>query len=240
MWKAAIESAWLTALAALFMMSAFTASATGAISPSAALSGGARAVIEQFLLSQTAAMPGKVRIRMDASTLDALPPCSALEAFLPSGARLWGQLSVGVRCNSDQPWTRYVSVHIAVVGAYYVAARLISAGQELALSDAQVREGDLTSLAGSVVTDPAQLKGVLAANRIAAGMPFRREWLRPVATVQRGQTVKLVTAGRGFVVSTEGKAMADAATGGLIQVKRMDGQRLSGIVRADGVVQLSP
>lgn len=238
--KAARFSTTFTRLTCLLVMSGLAAAATDTARPSTTLSSGAYAVIERFLVEQTVGMPGKVAIRIDASATDALPPCAALEAFLPSGARPWGKLSVGLRCNSDHPWTRYVSTQIAVVGVYYVAVRPISAGQELSLADTQGREGDLTGLAGSLVTDPAQLTGVVAANRIAAGVPLRRELLRAVSTVQRGQTVKLVTAGLGFVISTEGKAMSDATTGALIQVKRLDGQRLSGIVRPDGVVQLSP
>lgn len=227
-------------LALLGMVPLLTQAAAGTPLQASAAPGDARAQIERFLLSQTTGLAGKVGINIDTTMSAALPPCAAPEPFLPAAARLWGRVSVGVRCHADQPWTRYVSTYVAVVGAYYVAARPISAGQELTLTDIQLREGDLTRLPGSVVVDPAQLNGVIAANRIASGSPLRRELLRPVAIVQRGQSVKVLAQGAGFVVSSEGKAMTHGAAGAMIQVKMQNGQLLGGIVRPDGTVQRPP
>ena len=137
----------------------------------APLSGSARPTIERFLVNQTAGLPGKVSIRIDTPLSGALPPCEALEPFLPSGTRLWGRVSVGLRCTANPPWTRFVPAYIAVVGNYYVAARQIDFGQALTPADVAVREADLTTLPGSVVVDPAQLNGMTASNRIALGAP---------------------------------------------------------------------
>lgn len=221
----------------LMSITTFAAPAHGA-APSP-LSGSARPLIEQFLLQQTAGLPGKVSIAIDTPHSGALPPCEALEPFLPSGARLWGRISIGVRCNSSQPWTRYVPAHVKVLGNYYVSARQIDAGQVLAPADVEIREGDLTALPASVVLNPAQLRGVTASNRIAAGSPIRREFLRGASIVRQGQNIKVVTQGTGFVVSTEGKAMTDAAAGTLVQVRMQGGQLLSGILRPDGIVERS-
>ena len=167
----------------------------------------------------------------------ALPACDALEPFLPGGARLWGRVSVGVRCTSGQPWTRYVPAYVAIRSNYYVAARPISAGQVLTLADAAVREGDLAALPRDVVVDPAHFDGVTTLNTIASGAPLRRESLRAAVAVQQGQNIRMRTRGPGFVVSTEGKAMASAAIGATVQVKMSGGQLLSGIVLADGTVE---
>jgi len=209
-----------------------------AAGPQAApLAGSARPVIERFLQEQAAGLPGQVLISIDTPLSGALPPCDALEPFLPGGARLWGRVSVGVRCNSAQPWTRYVPAYVAVRGNYYVAARPISAGQVLTPADATVREGDLAALPRGVVTDPAQFDGVTALNTIASGAPLRRESLRAAIAVQQGQAIRLRTRGPGFTVSTEGKAMSSAAVGALVQVRTAGGQLLSGIALADGTVE---
>ncbi len=226
-------------LLVLTLLAAFTMPAHGARQLPAPLSGSARPVIEQFLASQTAGLPGKVEISIDTPLSGALPPCETLEPFLPARARLWGRVSVGVRCLSDQPWTRYVPAYIAVRGSYHVAARAISAGQVLTPADIALREGDLTTLPASVVVDPSQLAGMTASNGIASGAPIRRELLRGVMLVQQGQNIKVISRGAGFVVSAEGKAMSDAALGSLVQVKMQGGQLLSGIVRPNGVVERS-
>ena len=231
-WQFALASALPLATLALQ-----TGPAHGAASQPAPLSGSARPVIEQFLVRQTAGLPGRVVITLDTPQSGALPPCAAVEPFLPGGARLWGRVSVGVRCSQDQPWTRYVPAYIAVMGSYLVAARPIPAGQTLVPGDGAVRQGDLTTLPGSVVLNPGQLNGMVAANRIASGAPIRQELLRAVDLVRQGQTVKVVTRGSGFLVSTVGKAMTNSAVDTTVQVKIQGGQLLSGIVRPDGTVE---
>jgi len=201
------------------------------------LSGQARPVIERFLAGQTAALPGQVRISIDTPPSGALPLCDALEAFLPGGARLWGRVSVGVRCTGGQPWTRYVQAYIGVTGAYRVATRQIEPGQALGPGDTALREADLTTLPASVLTDAVPPEGWVALGRINPGAPLRREQLRAVAVVQQGQSIKLHARGPGFVVSTEGKAMSEAPAGALIQVRMQGGQLVSGIVQPDGSVE---
>jgi flagella basal body P-ring formation protein FlgA len=228
-WAARLAAAWWV------VMAASTPTAQGAAP--LPLSGDAGAVIEKFLTAQTAGLPGKVRISIDTPRSGALPPCDALEAFLPRGAQLRGRVSVGVRCLSGRPWTRYVQAYIAVVGTYYAAARQIEAGQVLVPADTTVQEADITALPASIVVDAAQLDGMTALNRIASGAPLRREWLRGTAVVQQGQTLKVTTRGPGFTVSTEGKALTDAAVGALVQVKIQGGPLISGIVGPDGTVE---
>jgi flagella basal body P-ring formation protein FlgA len=221
-------------LAALASLSVPARSATSQPMP---LSGSARPVIEQFLWRQAAGLPGKVGITIDTPISGALPACESPEPFLPSGARLWGRLSVGVRCQSDQPWTRFVPAYIAVRSVYYVAVRPLPAGQVLTLADATAREGDLTALPRGVIVDPVQFNGATTLNQVASGAPLRRELLRGAEAVQRGQTVRVRTQGTGFVVSAEGKAMTSAAVGAPIQVKMQGGTLVSGIVGPDGMVE---
>ena len=223
------------ALPVILVLAAF-ASAVHSATP-LLLSGYARPVIEQFLATQTAGLPGRVRISIDTPLSGDLPPCDALEPFLPSGSRLWGRVSVGVRCNAGQAWTRYVQAYIAVIATYQVATRQIEAGQALSPADTAAREADLTTLPASVIVDSTQLGGMVALNRITLGAPIRRELLRGMSIVQQGQTIKVATRGPGFVVSTEGKAMTSAATGALIQVKIQGGQLISGVVRPDGSIE---
>lgn len=223
------------ALAVMLATAAFAPPARSA--PPAPLAGDARPVIEQFLRARSAGLPGKVSITLHTPLAGPLPPCAAVEPFLPAGARLWGRVSVGVRCAESLPWTRYVQAYVAVVGNYYVATRQLEAGETLTPADTALREGDLTALPASIIADPGQLSGVLVLNRIALGAPMRQEFLRAASVVQQGQNVKVVTQGPGFVISTEGRAMSQAAAGALVQVKTQNGQMISGVVRADGVVE---
>ncbi|MBT2326199.1 flagellar basal body P-ring formation protein FlgA [Variovorax paradoxus] len=231
-----MENARLLARLLLFMLPALAAGAATA----APLAGDAREVVDKFLQVQAAGLPGKVRISVAAPGSGALPPCDALEAFLPQGALAWGRVSVGLRCRSDaRPWTRYVQAHVAVEGRYVVAARAIDAGQALGAGDLAERTGDLSALPRSVVTDATELKGVVAVNRIAAGAPVRRELVRGVVVIQQGQTVQVIAGGPGFTVSTEARAMTRAEVGAMVQAKTRDGRLVSGVADEDGQVRLS-
>jgi flagella basal body P-ring formation protein FlgA len=221
----------LTALAAGLGMAAACAAAP--------LEGEAHAAVEKLLLAQSAGLPGKVTVRVDAPASGALPACEALDAFLPRGARPWGRVSVGLRCHSEQkPWTRYVRAHVAVVGRYFVATRNIDAGQAFGAADLAARDGDLTALPRSVLTDAAELQGVVAANRIAAGAPLRREQVRGVTVIQQGQAIKVVAEGPGFSVSTEARALASAGAGAIVRAKTLDGRIVSGIADEEGQLRL--
>ncbi len=219
-------------------MAVFAAAAWAGTAP-LALSGDARSVIEDFLLRQAAGLNGKVTVTVDSPASGALPPCDAMQPFLPQGSAAWGRLSVGVRCAGERPWTRFLAAQVSVQGRYFVAARAIAAGRTLTAEDFAERGGDLTRLPRSVITDPAQLAGMVAANAIAAGVPVRKELLRGTVVVQQGQTVRLLAQGVGFVASTEGKAMGNATTGGTVQVKTADGKLLSGVATGDGQVTVA-
>jgi flagella basal body P-ring formation protein FlgA len=216
---------------------ALTAVSANAGTQPTPLAGYARTVIDEFLAPQIVGLPGKTSVRIDTPISGPPPECDRLEAFLPSGARLWGRLSVGLRCKSPSPWTRYMPAYVSVTGKYYAAARPISAGQTLVDADSELREGDLTRLPDSVVQDRKQLKDAVANYSIALGSPLRKELLRTLPLVLRGQNVKLLTRGKGFTVSVEGRAMTDAALGDNVQIKIEGGRMLRGVVRDNGVVE---
>lgn len=215
---------------------ALLAGATHAAEPTP-LSGYARPVIEKFLAGQTARLHGKVQISIDTPLSGNLLPCTVLEVFLPSAAPLRGRVSVGVRCMAEPRWTRYVQARIAVIGTYQAAAWPIEAGHILTKADTVVLEADMSTLPGSVITDESQLIGQMTLTRIVAGSPLRREQLRGVLMIQQGQTVKVVTRGTGFIVTSEGKAMNAGTAGAPVQVRMQGGQLLSGTITTDGIVE---
>ncbi|MDM0001559.1 flagellar basal body P-ring formation chaperone FlgA [Variovorax sp. J22P240] len=208
-------------------------------SAAAALPDAARSAIDKLLQVQTAGLPGKVTFGIKASASTALPPCEDFEAFMPAGTAPWGRVSIGLRCRGEKPWMRFVPVHVAVEGRYFVAARAIEAGEAVGAADVTERTGDLSALPRSVITDAAALRGVVTANRVGAGAPLRKELMRGLVVIQQGQTVQLVAQGQGFSVSTEGKAMTRAEVGATVQAKTRDGRLLTGIAGEDGQIRLA-
>lgn len=195
--------------------------------------------IAEFLRVQTGSLPGKATY--SAGAIDprlALAACGALEVFSPPGSRLWGNTSVGVRCNAPTPWSIYVAVKVQVTGPYVASARALPSGQALSQGDLALMQGDLTQMPGTVVTDIAQAIGKTLSSPLAPGQAVRADLLRTPNAVLQGQSVKVVSEGPGFRVSADGKAVTNAGVGQVAQVRMNSGQTVSGIARADGTVEI--
>ena len=229
----------------LLMMLAATACAVAGIGhgrPVAAAPGATTMgiAIDQFLRAQTAGLPGTVGYSIGAiDTRTPLPACSAHEVFLPPGARLWGKGHVGVRCSAPSNWTIYVPVTVQVHGSYLTASRPLPPGHVLTAPDVSAASGDLALLPAGVVQDLSQVLGRSTAAPVAAGQPLRADLLRSPVVIQQGQSVRLVARGRGFEVSAEGRALAQAQLGQVVQVRGPSGQTVHGIARHDAVVEIN-
>jgi len=197
--------------------------------------------VEQYLRAQTQGLPGSVSTtvgQLDPRTQ--LAPCTAMEPFTTPGSRLWGKATIGVRCLGPGNWTVYVPVQVKVTGNYVVTVRPLAAGQPLTLSDLSVRQGDLTNLPPSVLTDPEQGIGKSLKNGLGSGQPVRGDLLIAPFVIQQGQDVRLISKGPGFSVSNEGKALTNAAEGQLARARTANGQTVSGIARQGGIIEIAP
>ena len=199
-----------------------------------------RSTVDSYLQVQGAGLPGKVTVTV--GTIDTrmkLAACPAPEAFLMPGSKAWGKTTVGVRCAAPSPWTVYIQANVSVLGNYIAAATPLSQGQAIIESQLVTMQGDLTTLPASIATDKAQVVGRSSNVSISAGTPLRLDTLRSQPVVLNGQMVRLVTAGTGFRVTAEGKAIANASEGQVVQVRTQGGRSVSGIARAGGQVEVA-
>ena len=202
--------------------------------------GAMRIAAEQFLRIQSGGIPGEISITV--GNVDAhlyLPNCPALEPFLPSGNKAWGKTTVGVRCSEPSHWTVYIPATVHVVGDYVAAIAPLVQGQVIGEHDVAVVRGDLTTLPAGVITDLSHAIGYSAARSLPAGVPLRLDSLRIQQAVQQGQIVRLISSGEGFRVSAEGRALANAMDGQLVQAKTAGGQIVSGIAKMGGTLEVA-
>ncbi|MBK9446485.1 MAG: flagellar basal body P-ring formation protein FlgA [Betaproteobacteria bacterium] len=197
--------------------------------------------VEQYLQTQTQGLPGKVTTSV--SPLDPrtqLAPCAAMEPFTLPGSRLWGKSTVGVRCLGPANWTVYVPVQIRITGSYVVSVRPLAPGQPLTAADLATRQGDLTNMPPSVLSDPAQGIGKTLKSGLGSGQPVRSDILIAPYVIQQGQDVRLISKGPGFAVSNEGKALNNASEGQMARARTSGGQTVSGIARPGGIIEIAP
>lgn len=199
-----------------------------------------RSVVEQFLQTQTAGLPGEVKVKVGAiDARTALAACPVPEAFLQPGARAWGKTTVGVRCTAPSAWTIFVQAQVSVQADYVVAALPLAQGQPIEQSQLVMMKGDIATMPSGIVTDMSQAIGRTPIVSLAAGTPLRVDGLRSKPVVLQGQAVRLVSSGNGFSVSGEGKAIGNAGDGQVVQVRTASGAVVSGTARAGGMVEVA-
>ncbi len=197
---------------------------------------------EDFIYRNTATLPGQIIANVDKiDQRHNLPKCPELEAFVPTGGRLWGKTSIGVRCNSQlATWTLYVQAEINVMASVLHIARPVSSGKALVDEDIAPQIVNLTQMPDGIFTDAKQVIGKVATSNLTAGQPLRSQMLRAPHVILRGQKVSLVIQGRGFSISSEGQALADAAEGQVVQVRNKSGKIISGLARMNAIVEIQP
>lgn len=196
--------------------------------------------IEEFLRIQAKGLPGQVDYSIGAINSSGLPDgCRNFDVTMDAGARPWGRTHVNVRCVEGATWRLYVPVQIHVVASYLVSAHPVSRGQVLTATDIAQRQGDLSDLPADVLTDMAQAIGQASSVSLPAGRPLRSDMLRKPLVVKQGQSVKVFSNGPGFQVSSEGRALNNAAAGQVVQVRLASGQVISGIARTNGTIEVT-
>lgn len=196
-------------------------------------------LVQLFLQAQTAGLPGEVVLevgQLDRS--NQLPPCASMQAFLPAEVQAWGQLSVGVRCESPVTWTIYIPARVGIFTEYVVSARPIRPGQIIGPEDVQVVQGDLSAQPSGVITDVSRIIGHHARVAIGTGQSLRTDMLRLPLAIRQGQTVKVIGSGSGFSVTHEGRALNRAGEGEQVRVRLSNGHVVSGVALSEGQVFL--
>lgn len=198
-----------------------------------------RAEVGAFLQQQTAGQPGQMNYQVeDIDPRLVLQACDDLEPFLPTGSRLIGKTSVGVRCNRDKGWTIFVPVQIKLTQQLLINTRQLAAGHVISADDLSTQSREVNRLDG--LTDPLQVVGKVLRYSISAGQMLRSEMLRVPYSVKQGQTVQLLVQGDSFSIRSSGVALNDASEGQLAKVRNYAGSVVNGVAHGNGVVEIAP
>lgn len=193
---------------------------------------------QALLQARAASYPGEATITVDPPRLVSQPPCDDLQASLSGTGQLRSRTPVTIRCQSPHPWTIYLQASVRIVGSYFVANRAIARGERLSLDDLDTRQGDLLRHRRAI-SDPSHIIDWIATRRIAAGSPIESNALRDPQAVQRGQQVRTLVRGPGFVITSAGQALQSGSPGTRIQVRTANGEIISGTVIDAQTVQVT-
>lgn len=181
--------------------------------------------IQAFLEERTRSLGDDVTITLHHNSAR-LPACENPQPFLPnSGQRLYGRVSVGVRCG-EQARVRYLQADVSVLTQQVVLARDIAANTRLSASDLTLEEARLERLPRNALRDIAAAVGLIAVRPLPMGTTLQEYHLRREALVKRGDSVTVLAQGQGFSVSREVKALDNGALGEEVRLRTHDGDQL--------------
>lgn len=192
-----------------------------------------------FLEKETSGVAGRVEVSIGSpDSRLTLAPCANMQPFIPTGARLWGRTTLGVRCVGGPTWQVFLPANIKVFGQAPVASRALNAGDSLTDADVRYDEVELSRFPMGALADMAHVADKQLARPVSAGQPLLRDQFRARQVVAQGDDVKLVYTGPGFAVSTQARALSGATEGQNVRVVTDSGKTLSGTARAGRVVEI--
>ena len=166
------------------------------------------------------------------------PACPEPQFFLPAGSRLWGNGSLGVRCQGEAPWSLYLSYENRLRGPALVTARPLPARHAPAMGDVALQVVDYRQ---SPDTYPRELPPAARLSRpLAAGQPILIDMLVLPNVIQAGKKIQVRYAGSGFDVSQEGLALNSAAPGEAVKARMPFGRVVHGTATREGQMTVSP
>lgn len=196
--------------------------------------------VRDFLAAQTQGLGTRVDIEVGkVLTTNRHEGCRQWKAFLPAGARVWGRVTVGVRCEAGINASLYVGARVRAYGNYLVVANPIQGGQTIENGDLKLASGELTVFPPDLLLQPQDAVGHVARQALSPRQPLRASYLRQPAAVQAGESVQIVSQGEGFAVSYGGQALNTASAGQLVRVRLPNGRIVSGVAREGGTVEIA-
>jgi len=168
-----------------------------------------------------------------------LPICSTpLDTFLPSGAKVRGKTTIGVRCQGPKPWTLYVPANATTVIQVLVTNAPLRRGHIVTAGDISLQSKNISQLNTAYLSNPDQVVGKALKKNLPNKALFTSAALTAPHIIHKGQHVDL-RAGQGSLkVSASAIALAGGAVGDRVRVKNLSSSRIvEGTILASGVIQ---
>jgi flagella basal body P-ring formation protein FlgA len=163
-----------------------------------------------------------------------------LETFLPDGARLQGNTTVGVRCPTADGWRIFVTGKVSILADVLVLKTSARRGDSLHAGDVELVERDISALSRGYLEDPAELEGKILKRAVSTGMVLTPGLLEAPRVVRRGDRVTLEARQGTLAVRMQGEAVTDGRPGERIRVRSLNSEKIvEGTVVDAGVIKVT-
>ncbi|MFL6662343.1 MAG: flagellar basal body P-ring formation chaperone FlgA [Rhizobacter sp.] len=199
--------------------------------PATGLDPGLEAQVRALALGSAPTL-GVTRVEVVVGQIDPrlhLAPCQQVEPYLANGAPLWGRTRMGLRCAKGlSAWNVYLPITVKAFGRGLVATSGATAGSVLGAGDVAQAEVDLAEGSTAALVEPSQAIGRTLAVALKPGQSLRQSHFKPRLWFAAGETVRIVAAGAGFSLESEGQALSNGVEGQVARVRVDSGRVLTG------------
>jgi flagella basal body P-ring formation protein FlgA len=190
-----------------------------------------------------AVAPRQARVQVEPGRLDPrlqLAPCARAEAYMPQGMPAWGQLRLGVRCTDGRvKWNVFLPVNVQIHAQAMVVITALPAGAALASEHLRSVEVDWSTAYAPLFEQAEPLLGRTLARALSAGQPVQAAFLSPRQWFAAGDTVRIVAAGPGFAIESEGQALTPGHEGKPARIQTEGGRVVVGRPVSDRRVEVA-
>ena len=160
-------------------------------------------------------------------------------AFLPTGSKLQGKLTIGLRCVGQKPWTVYIPVQIKTFTDVVGAAHPLNRNTKISEGDVIKVRYETSNLHSGFFVNKNNVIGKVLKRNMNAGQIFTPRKIKAPLLVHRGDEVTIIASTGGIQVRVKGKAMKDAAKGEQLPVRNIRSKRIvQGIAVKSGTVSV--
>ena len=137
-----------------------------------------------------------------------------------------GRLSVGVRCNSNRPWTIYNSARIKVFENVIILTQAVQRGEMITKDHLVLEKKEISNLRTDYFIQIEPVINHQATRNIRTGTVISPKHLTLPKWVTRGQKIIISAKSKLFDIQMQGLAMMDGKEGQRIRVKNTKSLRI--------------
>ncbi|WP_232595699.1 flagellar basal body P-ring formation chaperone FlgA [Marinibactrum halimedae] len=144
--------------------------------------------------------------------------------------RATSRITSQVRCESQTPWSVYITSSVALFHNVVVATSPLAKGNALRQEDLELQKRDVSRLGKGFLLNTDSAIGMELRRPLRLGEPLRETLLIPPQVIDRGDTVAITAISQQVSVVANGTALSNGRTGDKIRVRNENSDR---VVRAE-------
>jgi len=151
-----------------------------------------------------------------------------------------GRITVEVSCQSPVSWKIRIPVSIKIFKDIYITRDLLKRGDTIQSKDIMLSRQDITHSSRGYFESPENLIGKVVYRTMRQGTIIKPSMVKEAVLIKRGNTVNIISSGKGLLVKSSGIAMKDGIKGEVIPIKNKKSKRtIDAVVTSAGTVHVN-